>query len=112
MPEVPFMDMELALCNFDGKAKKYKIINHGFIKDSKDIKTEHPTQKPSELFMYVLRDFSKNNQLIIDPFFGSGTTGLACEKLGRKWIGIEISEKYCAIAKKRIEQEARQIKMF
>ena len=43
---------------------------------------------------------------------GSGTTAIACERLGRKWIGIEISEAYCEIAAKRIEKENQQLKMF
>lgn len=71
----------------------------------------HPTQKPDELFEYLLITYSNRNQLILDPFLGSGTTAVACEKLNRRWIGIEISEKYCSIAKKRIEAEASQIKM-
>lgn len=75
-------------------------------------KPEHPTQKPIKLFLELLNMFSLCNDLILDSFFGSGTTGLACEKLNRRWIGIEISEKYCAIAKKRIEIEANQLKLF
>lgn len=71
----------------------------------------HPTVKPLSIILEFM-DVVNDNDLVLDPFFGSGTTGLACEKLGRKWIGIEISEAYCAIAKKRIEQEARQIKLF
>ena len=48
---------------------------------------------------------------VIDCFMGSGITAVACEKLGRRWIGIEISEKYCEIAKRRIKAEADQLKM-
>ena len=43
---------------------------------------------------------------------GSGTTAIACEQLGRRWIGIEISEKYCEISAKRIERERQQLKLF
>jgi len=69
---------------------------------------EHPTEKPINLFMEQIIDLTNQNDLVLDPFLGSGTTGVACEKLNRRWIGIEISEKYCEIAAKRIEQEARQ----
>ena len=49
---------------------------------------------------------------ILDPFFGSGTALVSAERLGRKWIGIELEPKYCAIAQARIDAERRQIKMF
>ena len=49
---------------------------------------------------------------VMDCFAGTGTTAVACERLGIKWIGIEISEKYCEIAAKRIESEASQLKLF
>jgi len=64
----------------------------------------HPTQKPVQLFQWCLLLLSKINDLILDPFIGSGTTAIACERLKRKWIGIEIGEKYCEIAAKRIEE--------
>jgi site-specific DNA-methyltransferase (adenine-specific) len=72
----------------------------------------HPTQKPVDLIVYLLRNFSDNNFNILDPCLGSGTTAVACEKLGRRWIGIEISEKYCEIAKQRIKNEADQFKLL
>lgn len=71
---------------------------------------QHPTEKPVKLIIEILK--AKPSKICIDPFLGSGTTAVACEKLNRRWIGIEISEKYCVIAKKRIESEANQIKMF
>lgn len=76
-------------------------------------KRKHPTQKPIELIMKILLEYgeTKENDLILDCFLGSGTIAVACEKLGRRWIGIEIGDKYCEIAKQRIEQEANQIKM-
>lgn len=65
----------------------------------------HPTQKPIRLFYYILINFFKKVNLILDPFLGSGTTAVACERLGRRWIGIEISKEYCDIAVKRIKRE-------
>lgn len=66
---------------------------------------QHPTEKNLNLFFELLEDNSKENDLILDPFLGSGTTAVACEQLNRKWIGIEIEEKYCEIAKQRIGDE-------
>jgi DNA modification methylase len=73
---------------------------------------DHPCPKPLKLWEWLLLKGSiNNNDLILDPFIGSGTTGLLCEKHNRRWIGIEISEKYCEIAKQRIKNEADQFKM-
>lgn len=65
----------------------------------------HPTEKPERLYFCVVRMFSGENTLILDPFLGSGTTCVAAQRLKRKWIGIEINEEYCRIAQKRIEGE-------
>ena len=72
--------------------------------------TPHPTQKPLALINQLIL-LTKAN-MIYDPFLGSGTTAVSCEKLNRRWIGIEISEEYCEIAKQRIINETRQLKLF
>tara|TARA_R110000822_G_scaffold298304_1_gene421007 strand:- start:106 stop:882 length:777 start_codon:yes stop_codon:yes gene_type:complete len=64
---------------------------------------EHPTEKPISLMREILTDFTKPAETILDPFMGSGTTGVACAKLGRKFIGIELDPKYFEIACKRIQ---------
>lgn len=71
----------------------------------------HPTQKPLELFEYIMSVSSKENDLVLDPFMGSGTTGVACVKLNRKFIGMEISPNYYEISKKRITDEMKQGKL-
>ena len=53
----------------------------------------------------IIRDFTKENDIILDPFLGSGTTAVAASQLKRNWIGIELSPKYCEIAKRRLEQK-------
>ena len=67
-----------------------------------DIYTKHPSQKPIKLMMQLIAKYSDT---ILDPFMGSGTTLVAAKQLGRKAIGIEIEEKYCEIAVKRLAQD-------
>jgi len=52
-----------------------------------------------------VKDFSQENDLVLDSFLGSGTTAVACEQLNRRWIGIEINPEYCEITKQRILKE-------
>lgn len=111
LPKVPFADTEFAWTSFKKMSKKYTVIQHGFIKDDDEKKT-HPTQKPVLLFNQILSDFTKENELICDPFMGSGTTGVAALNLGRKFIGIEIEESYFDIACKRIEDAHSQPSLF
>ena len=65
----------------------------------------HPTQKPVALFEYLIKTYTNEGDLVLDNCMGSGTTLVAAKMLGRKAVGIEISEKYCEIAKKRLAQE-------
>ena len=62
----------------------------------------HPTVKPISLMKYLITMGSRKNDLVLDPFLGSGTTGIACEMLGRNWIGIELLEEHIEIAKGRL----------
>ncbi len=75
-------------------------------------KPKHPTQKPTKLFRYFVEQFTIENNIILDPFFGSGTTGVAAVRMGRHFIGIEINPDYCKIAEKRIEQERDKYALF
>ncbi len=68
----------------------------------------HPTEKPWRLFADLLRDFTNPGETILDPFMGSGTTLVACQKMGRQGIGIEIDEDYWTIACRRVEEASRQ----
>lgn len=70
-------------------------------------RTEHTTQKPLPLMMELIELFTDPGDLILDPFCGSGTTGVACIRLGRRFIGIEKDARYAAIARERLEAESR-----
>ena len=74
-------------------------VNHTV--DGKD----HPCPKPLPLWMWLVERFSNEGDLILDPMIGSGTTALAAKQLHRNFIGIEISQKYCDIARERLRQE-------
>ena len=69
----------------------------------------HPCPKPEKLMSYLSRRFSHEGDLILDPFCGSGTTGVACMQTGRRFIGIEIDAGYCDIARRRIADAATSL---
>jgi len=101
-------NIELAWTSYD----KNSMLFDYTIAETNGERVGFPTQKPIALMSWIINKYSKETDIILDPFLGSGTTAVACEKLGRKWIGIEISEKYCEIARARIKREQSQIKMF
>ncbi len=82
----------------------------GFQRDA--IAKEHPCPKPENIMRTLVARFSEADETVLDPFMGSGTTGVACANLGRRFIGIEIEEKYFDIAVRRIEQAYRQPRLF
>ena len=75
-------------------------------------KSYHKWGQPQKEGMKYLDLFTNTRDIILDPFLGGGTTAVTSERLGRQWIGIEIEEKYCEIAAKRIERETRQLRLF
>ena len=75
-------------------------------------KMVHPTQKPLALCEYLIKTYTNENMVVLDNCMGSGTTGVACVKTKRKFIGIEKEEKYFNIAKQRIEEELKQGELF
>jgi len=84
--------------------RKFAVVGNPFrCQIAQDTHTGHPSQKPIKLVQYLVKIFSKPNDLIFDPFCGSGTTCVAAKELGRRYIGIDISEKYCDIARDRLK---------
>jgi DNA modification methylase len=75
-------------------------------------KVNHPTQKPIKLMERIIRIFSNKNDIVLDPFMGSGSTGVAAVNLKRKFIGIEKEKEYFEIAKKRIEKAQNTPTLF
>lgn len=72
---------------------------------STDLNRQHPTQKSIHLMKFLIDKFSKPDDIILDPFLGSGTTAVACQNLKRNFIGIEMSPKYVEIARQRLRQK-------
>ena len=108
-----FSDVEFAWQNKRASDRIFSLLWKGAFKapSQRDQMRVHPTQKPVELMAWCL-DFLPDAMTILDPFMGSGTTGVACVKLGRKFIGIEIEPKYFDIACRRMEAAYRQPDLF
>ena len=79
---------------------------------SKNTKNHHPTVKPTDLMKYLCRLVTPKGGLVLDPFMGSGSTGKACVYEGFSFVGIDLSEKYCEIAKARIEAAEKHKKLL
>ena len=102
---VPTMgDFEIAWTSMDKPSKRFRG-NVGRVLNG------HPTEKPEALMRWCIQQ-AGTPETILDPFMGSGTTGVACAQLGRKFIGIEIERKYFDIACERIDNAYRQQRMF
>ena len=93
------------------KTKRFplSVIYHGFsTMTRKQEGAFHPTQKPVALIEWLVKTYTNEGETIIDPFAGSGTAGVAAMRTGRKAVLIELEEKYCEIAAKRLEAASRQ----
>jgi DNA modification methylase len=95
---------DLIIACGDKPTKKPKNNFYQYLKFPTMDGKPHPCPKPTEIMKKLVRDFTEENQIILDPFMGSGTTGVACKELHRNFIGIEIEPKYFEIAKRRIDQ--------
>ena len=103
---------ELAWANKNNGFDKIVRVLHGGVVNADGGKRFHPTQKPILVMVESIKWAASNAQTILDPFMGSGTTGVACVKLGRKFIGIEREPEYFEIACKRIREAYAQPDMF
>ncbi len=106
--EAFFAQVELAWCSKDGNAKLYRHLWSGLVREG-DRATEgasrmHPTQKPVGMLAEIIKDFTKENDTVLDCFGGSGATLIACEQTNRKCRMMELDEHYCEVIIKRWEQ--------
>ena len=106
-----FADSELLWTSFKKVVKMYTLRTMGFISDTKDNKRIHPTQKPTELYEWLLMNYAKEGDTILDTHLGSGSIAIACHNLGFDLTGYEIDKDYFDAATKRIEQHKAQIRI-
>lgn len=106
---VSFADGELAWTSFDKTLVKARIAYSGFQGSEGKI---HPTQKPVALYTWLLNNYAKKGDKILDTHLGSGSSVIACHKLGFQYIGFELDEDYFKAAQKRINDFKSQISIF
>lgn len=99
-----FADGEMAWCSFHTPIRIYHQLWNGMIREGEKEKRVHPTQKPIRMLSDILKDFSKENDDILDLFGGSGSTLIACEQLNRKCFMMELDPKYVDVIIKRWEE--------
>ena len=83
---------------------------HGHQSDGPNARV-HETQKPESLMLELVELFTDPGDIVLDPFCGSGTTGVACLRLGRRFIGIEKDAKYAAVARERLTAESQGLSL-
>lgn len=104
LPTRTFADAELAWTSFDSNTRVFSLRWDGFIRDSKNDRFNHPTQKPTELLKWCIAQFKLEGQTILDPFMGTGSTLIAAQEMGCDCTGIEINQEYIDIASNRTKQ--------
>lgn len=110
---------EFVLFCYKGAAKMINNCGTSDILSFQNSKTKngdgdniHDTEKPVGLMSVLIENSSNTGDVVFDPFMGSGTTAVAAQLTGRRWLGCEISEAYCAIAAKRINKASKQFSLF
>jgi DNA modification methylase len=112
-----FADCEMAWTNLPGSLRRVLWRWNGMLQEPGSPKEQrvHPTQKPIAVMAWAIAKAEDKTHeemaTVLDPFLGSGTTAVAAKKLGRKCIGIEIEEKYCEIAVKRLAQSVMALEI-
>jgi DNA modification methylase len=106
-----FADCELAWTNLPQAVRRIRWMWNGMLRAEAGAR-EHPTQKPHGVMKWCIQQIPPTSNTILDPFMGSGTTGVAAVKLGRRFVGIEIEPKYFEIAVRRISEALKQPDFF
>lgn len=110
--DTDFADCEMAWTNLPKAVRRIRFLWNGCRRREREIPREHPTQKPVEVMRWCIEHLPQTARTILDPFAGSGTTGVAAAMLGRSFIGIEREEKYFDIACRRVEAAMKQPDLF
>jgi site-specific DNA-methyltransferase (adenine-specific)/modification methylase len=107
-----FADCELAWTNLPKAVRRIRYLWNGFAIASGEERGDHPTQKPVGVMAWALNQLPCGTQTILDPFMGSGTTGVACALAGLTFTGIEREQRYFDAACRRIEEAYKQPRLF
>jgi site-specific DNA-methyltransferase (adenine-specific) len=109
-----FADCELAWSSFKTAVKKFKYTWNGMLQENmkqKEIRI-HPTQKPVKLYEWILTNYAKPTDLILDTHVGSASSLIACENTGNIYVGCELDKDYYEASLKRLEDHCKQQKLF
>lgn len=104
-----YADCELAWTNIEKPVRRIVYRWHGMLQQRAGAAKEkrvHPTQKPEPVMVWALQHAPADVRTVLDPFMGSGTTLVACKRLGKQAMGIELDERYCELAAERLSQGA------
>ena len=104
--QVSFSQFEMAWTSFEGMPKKFDKSP-----TTKEYKF-HPTQKPVELYAWILKNFGKEGDKIFDPFLGSGSSRIAAYKMGFDFVGCEIDEEYFRLSEQRFQKECNGVEIL
>jgi site-specific DNA-methyltransferase (adenine-specific) len=107
--ESVFADAELAWTSFTRVVKMFTLRTMGFINDTNDNVRIHPTQKPTELYDWLLHNYAKHGDKILDTHLGSGSSRIAAHKGGFDFVGCEIDKEYFEAAEKRYNNFIAQL---
>lgn len=107
-----FADCELAWTNLPKAVRRIRYLWNGMIRANGEARGDHPTQKPIGVMSWVLGQLPAETRTILDPFMGSGTTGVACALAGMTFTGIEREARYFDAACRRIEEAYKQPRLF
>ena len=120
-----FSDAEIAYCSVHDSVRLYRYMWNGMMQGKSMMQGDvqqgnkalnerriHPTQKPVNLYKWLLHTYAKPGDMILDTHVGSGSSLIACEEMGYAWVGFEIDPDYCGAAQNRIDQYRQQIRML
>jgi site-specific DNA-methyltransferase (adenine-specific)/modification methylase len=110
--DTDFADCELAWTNMKKAVRRIRFLWNGCMRGNGEKRGDHPTQKPVNVMAWCLAQLPPDARTIIDPFMGSGTTGVACVAAGMAFTGIEREERYYDAACRRIEAAYKQPRLF
>ena len=110
--ENDFADCELAWTNLPKAVRRIRYMWNGMLRAHGEERGDHPTQKPIGVMKWCISHIPSPAEVILDPFMGSGTTGVAAVQMHKQFIGIEREPKYFDIACRRIEDAQRQGQLF